>query len=608
MKLKTFYANMSIKYKILISVYGIVILISLILGYYAFYLSKNSLLEKVSSANLGMIKQVDNNIDFLLREAEYISYQLSLDTLIQTSLKNQNTYIGTQKEDIYIDNSLRLTLNLIAAKEYISLIILYSNSEAAFPFHRSSLGGLELSTITEIKKSDIYKSIYQLKGKPAWFILDREDQTFIKNHVYQKIILARIIRDYQRYNNIGVLIFGINASKIQKMYLDNLKENNGSIVIVDKDGRVVSEGGPRFYTPQNNNAQFIKQAAMKKEGFTEDTIDGKKMLIAYSNKNIAGWTLYYAVPMETLTQEVSASMIFTMMVIVGCLLLSFPVLLAVSSFLTAPIKKLLKSMKKFQEGNFDESVEFKYKDEIGQLGLGYNNMVSNIKELVNTAYVLQIKEREAELNALQAQINPHFLYNTLDIIFWKAKALKENEISEIVYSLSMLFRLSLNRGKGFTLVSNEKQLIEHYLILQKVRFKNKLNYSIGIDFDILHYVIPKLILQPFVENAILHGLEKKKIGGTVNILGSKYKDKLRFLIQDDGIGMDEAAINNLLNPEIDSPVNASFNTGGYAVKNVDERLHLIFGDKYTLNFTSTPNTGTTVEILIPADPYNKGED
>ncbi len=208
------------------------------------------------------------------------------------------------------------------------------------------------------------------------------------------------------------------------------------------------------------------------------TVEGKDLLLSYSTGE-NDWQILYTVPLSLLTNELNSIKLFVFLMIICWLFLSIPILMLLSSFLTAPIKNLLMSMRRFQNGQFDEKINIKYGDEIGHLSHGYNNMVANIKALVDDVYVLRLREQEAELKALQSQINPHFLYNMLDTIFWEAEAAGGERIGEMIINLSRLFRLSLNRGKSFTNVSKERELLELYLSLQKMRFKDSLEYQIS---------------------------------------------------------------------------------------------------------------------------------
>jgi len=231
-------------------------------------------------------------------------------------------------------------------------------------------------------------------------------------------------------------------------------------------------------------------------------------------------------------------------------------------------------------------------------------MVQNIKQLIEESYLLKIKEREAELNALQAQINPHFLYNMLDTISWRAFRRKEKEISQMVRSLSKVFRLSLNRGKSLTKVSSEKELIFYYLSLQKIRFKDKLEFSLHFDENILEETIPKLIIQPIVENAIVHGFEQTSETANISIHGYSDDTFLHFLVEDDGIGIEYETLDNIeKNNNGEDGVKPK--TTGYAISNIKERLNIHYGDNYNFSFKSEIGVGTKVEITIPIAPIKE---
>lgn len=561
------------------------------MSYFSYRYSADNVVNKVSIANLATVKQIDANLNFLQHELDDISMQLELHDLVQSFLKKDPS--------LYVDKSLLFTMSLISAKSYINLTILYSLSDGRTPFHMSNDGSNGIYPYSVFARSEAYKGIFAAKGKPYWFMAD--DVLLIQNNKYPKISMGRMVRDFNDFHDIGVLIMSVNEEYIRKMYADNLQPHGGSVAIVAPDGNVISMGGPAFYPAEGRTYRFMADAAAKQEGSTVETIDGRSMLITFSRANEIGWRIYYAVPMLSLTKELNAIKKFNLIIVAGCLLVLLPLLLLLASLFTKPINRLLRSMRRFQEGHFEERIHLKNRDEFGQLAIGYNTMVASIKDLVDKVYVLQIREREAELNALQAQINPHFLYNTLDLIFWKAQASGDKEIATMVYSLSRMFRISLNRGEGMTAVEREKELIEHFLLLHQKRYKQKLTYDIRFDEDVLPCVIPKLILQPLVENALLHGLEKKKNGGHIVVGASRDGERLRFTVEDDGVGMDEAQIRALLSPggRAEKPVVPEL-AGGYAVSNVIERLALIYGDRYAIRFLSAPGQGTRVEIELPA--------
>ena len=245
-----------------------------------------------------------------------------------------------------------------------------------------------------------------------------------------------------------------------------------------------------------------------------------------------------------------------------------------------------------------ELVEVMTQDEVGEASACFNRMVDDIRELIDTNYVMALKERESELDVLQAQINPHFLYNTLDSLYWKATESGNDEIAEDILSLSQLFRLVLNRGNGIVTVQAEAELLDRYLHIQKMRFGKRLNYEISLDKNVLEEEIPKLILQPFVENAIVHGFEKTDGNYTLRVIGSKEEERMVFKIIDTGVGMNDEQMEAIWD-NADTRKYASQRIGRYAIKNVKERLELIYHENYELHIESRVGQGTTVTVSVP---------
>jgi two-component system sensor histidine kinase YesM len=596
--MRKLYLNLTIKYKIFILFYLLIVIISLTLGYYSYQTSSKQIVNKVSATNLGIIKEVDNNITVLQKNiADWVTV-FSLASVVQDVLHNnasENQGLGSM---LYSGPTASIMNQMLVTRNFDFLAIYGKGITPIFQESTDGSGGG--NNLMQIQESSIYKKTLELNGASYWFPLTDENNVFIQNNTNEKIGMSRMIRNVTNGSMIGFIFVGINEDTIRNLYLKNLYDLNHGIVILDDNGSVVLNAGKNFY---NNKTPGLSSSAMKQMANPGSMIvndNGEDLLISYSGMNENGWHILYAVPLASLTKELISIKVFVVVLILLCLLLSIPFMMLLTSFITAPINTLLLSMKRFQNGHFNERVDIKYRDEIGELSRGYNSMVTNIKTLVDEVYVLQLKEKEAELKALQSQINPHFLYNMLDTIFWEAEAAGQNQISEMIINLSRLFRLSLNRGKSFTNVKKEKELIELYLSLQKMRFKDLLDYQVEIPNEIEGYVILKLILQPFIENALVHGVERKRGGGYLSVTGEIIGESLRFIIEDNGPGIDEATIKKILESEAESDVNTTPDTAGYAIQNVNARLKLYYKDGYRLNYFSEPGKGTRVEIIIPA--------
>lgn len=251
-------------------------------------------------------------------------------------------------------------------------------------------------------------------------------------------------------------------------------------------------------------------------------------------------------------------------------------------------------MKEVEKGNFHEKVETSGSDEIANLGKSYNIMIQTVDELMEARVKDQEQKRKSELRALQAQINPHFLYNTLDSIVWMAEEGKNQEVVTMTASLAKLFRQSIsNEAEEFTL-RQEVDYVRNYLVIQKMRYKEQLNYDIQVPESILNYYVIKLILQPLVENALYHGVKYKDGVGTIFVDGYETESTVVLQVIDDGIGMDEEELSHLFEKR-----KSTHKTSRVAIRNIHNRIQLHYGKEFGLSFESKKGYGTKVMITLP---------
>jgi two-component system, sensor histidine kinase YesM len=239
-------------------------------------------------------------------------------------------------------------------------------------------------------------------------------------------------------------------------------------------------------------------------------------------------------------------------------------------------------------------------DEITELGMSFNIMIGKIRELLDSKIKEQENLKKAELRALQAQINPHFLYNTLDTIVWMAESKKTDQVIEIVTALSSFFRISLSKGKDWITIGEEIERTRSYLTIQKMRYRDIMDYEIKVDEGVLDYTILKLILQPLVENALYHGVKNKRQGGTI-IVRAKRKDENEILleVEDNGIGFTPEKL-AMIQEELNDDSGEIKLESGFGIGNVNKRIKLYYGKQYGLSIKSEHYAGTRVTLVIPA--------
>ena len=317
--------------------------------------------------------------------------------------------------------------------------------------------------------------------------------------------------------------------------------------------------------------------------------------------DIQYYIYYQTESMEKVTDTLNTQ-IRTFIIICACLIavLTIGLAMAVMQITTGmlrPIQVLAQAAGRISEGDLDARADVDSRDEIAVLADRFNDMAGNIQTLVVKVREDEQKMRKADLRLLQEQINPHFLYNTLDNIVWLIEGNEPDEAVEMDVTLSEIFRLVLSKGKEFITIRQEEQHISSYLQIQGKRYHDILDYHIYIDPEIYEYQIPKLTLQPLVENALYHGIKYKRSRGMIEITGTKEGENLYLTVADDGVGMDEDELKKL-EKEISRPCKET--ESGFGLANVNERIRMYFGSEYGMKIWSEKGSGTRITIEIPA--------
>lgn len=323
-------------------------------------------------------------------------------------------------------------------------------------------------------------------------------------------------------------------------------------------------------------------------------IHGQKFILGIDKIDLTDWQLVLVIPQKDVLATVSHDRMQLITIFLIILPLSLLVTYLISCTYTRRISALASQMHNISPETFSKEITPSSKDEIGILTQNFNYMLTKISMLMDEKYRLGEEVKNSELAALQSQINPHFLYNTLDQLYWLGVRNKTPEISNLVMSLSRFYKLSLSKGKSIVPLRNELDLIQAYVYIQNYRYDNMITLKAEIDSRYLDTELPKITLQPIVENAILHGICEKEEPGTITITSSELPGVLLLHISDNGIGMDASTIEGLpLQPQ------TADSSHGYGLYNIDHRLKLLYGAAYGLSVTSTPGIGTTVTVKIP---------
>lgn len=576
MKAKWRWRDLDMKYKLVIMLYLVMLPFLLFLSGTIYALVLKNVNDEVNEAYSGVANQIHSSVDYLMRDIEDISSYLIINDTIHSILNSKDP-----DSDVYrigfSDQSLRFINNIIATKSHINSFAIYSFNGLP-PYTVTTDTGVFKPDYYDVMQTDLYNRALEAHGASIWQYIPRSDNTLFVRNRSDKIALARVIFNYNINKPIGYMIFGINAGYVRDI-LSSLKSDKDCIAVVYRGQPLATTALPEL---------FVWSESTAPEGYT----------VIKDSKGAGGLSVYYYMADSGFEERYGFLGLVPIVILTGSLLLLYPISSFAASKITRPLGELLVSMKAFEKGDFNQRVNFEAKDEIGEVGRRYNKMVKSIRELIEKNYASRLRERESELAALQAQIKPHFLYNTLDSIYWKALEEGNKKIANMIYSLSRLFRLSLNRGSSMTTLCDEAEFLTHYLEIQKERFGGKLKVKINIEEGAKNCKLPKLLLQPFVENAIKHGIEKSEKGGEVELAAKKDNGMLHVRISDTGGGMTQEKIKEVFKCT-QSHYSDSF--AGYAIYNVNERLRLKYGDNYTLNVNSAPGAGTQIDIVLPCE-------
>jgi two-component system sensor histidine kinase YesM len=532
-----------------------------------------------------LIEQVNTNIE------SYITY---MENISQMVLENYDVreYLGYYDTSTNIsDETLEQRISgyfrsIINARSDISSIMVFG-ANGKFISNRRYI---RLNKSNNPEDQDWYKKAIEAGGKPV--ISSSHVQNVIENEYRWVVTLSRELSINNGENSLGVFLVDLNYSVINNMCNKIELGEKGYIFIIDRNGNIV-------YHPQqqliysNTKTEMIDQVLKSTDSnFIAGEGKERKMYTIKESAN-TGWKIIGVNYVDELVSNKKDIQRSFLMGGLGFFVITILLSVFISSRISRPVKTLEASMKKVEKGNFDIKVNIENSNEIGELSKTFNIMIEKIKELMLQNNKEQELKRKNELKALQAQINPHFLYNTLDSIVWMAESKKSEEVVLMTSALAKLFRTSISKGEEVISINNEIEHIKNYLIIQKIRYKNKLDFEIDVDDEILHNKVLKIILQPLVENSIYHGIKNKDGIGIITIKGRRIQDKILLQVIDNGTGMTPAEIDKVFNKK------GRQSGSGIGVYNVNQRIKLYYGDEYGLGYESEIDKGTIVSVWLP---------
>jgi len=548
-------------------------------------------------------KVVENNLKFSALQDfnqayNYIYYKFGVFRHIAEVIavdKNLNDILSTNVDEFsdfaQVDAFRNLSNYLASFQDYVDIqrVKLYINSKLLFAHENTNIFSLG-----DISGTSWYKLLTENKKK-IWFF-PYEYFKNIENNENEILSIGRNIENQYNYRqNVAILRVDINKQSVENI-LSQANPTTGSFtVLCDSEGIIVAS------SKAENNLQSalvpatLKQMANSEQLFSENQNVAGKVFVSSRKLDITDWWMITVIPYTDAINATSSLRDEFMIVVLFMIIFSSLLAFIISNSITKRIYDLIKHMNYIQKEDLDVIISTDDKDEIGDLIRAYNYMLKRISFLLKDQFRVGQMLKTAELKALQSQINPHFLYNTLDTINWLNQKNQITESKNLINNLAKYYKISLNQGKDIVSIAEELEHVRYFIEIQNMRFRNRIALEIDVASDILTSLIPKITLQPLVENAILHGIfEKEDHAGTISISGWKDADSVKLSVKDDGVGIPEAILSQILEGNLKSKEGNSF-----GVKNINERLKLLFGEKYGLSYWSSVGTGTIVEITIP---------
>ncbi|RIX53225.1 sensor histidine kinase [Paenibacillus nanensis] len=586
------------------------------IGYITYINYSASIEEKtiVFSATMqeAMMARIDDYIEDMIRISSIPAYQ---DDIKQNLIRSNQYYEQREAAKGDSEGSVPEDFNLLLAIQrgiennisFINMIKRGSNTVYIF----DQYGNGYYTTVSGSIREDIMDS-YKTWREKAELSSGEEllfsTQKYISNLQSEKyaFTVVRKIID-KSLEPIGLIAVDANVSVME----DGIKELDtaikGSSIVFDEEGTIIYDSLGERMAIHAADDPVIKRATGKKGSFYEK-IDGVNRLYIYTTSPETGWKIMTAIPESELTKDASVIRKVTWIATIVTLLVALLISFIFSFALTNSLRRMTRLMKNVQEGDFGVQFPVKYRDEVGQLGNQFNRMIVRIDQLIQDIYEMETKKKAAELQALQNQINPHFMYNTLETIRMTAEINDDTEAADMIAILGKLLRYSISDLHEEVTLADEAAHVRHYVELLNYRYPGRFVLTMDIPEAMSRFPLIKLALQPIVENAIYHGLDESKPVMHIQLTAEVHGQEAVIRVKDDGIGMNEKTLeelNRALAGKISRNPSSGGQSGGIGLRNINERIKLHYGPSYGLQAAGKPGHGAEISLMLPAEKVNR---
>lgn len=563
-KLLHWFNGIKLRYKLAIF-YSLFCFLPVMLLFWLSFLQMRSIIDDKGKMNLQSylqqsVSSMDRTLDGYNSLSDYIAFDRTLAEVF--SMEYGTPYEQYEQLTQKVDPILRTASYFHGGMQQITIY-----TDNGMVKHDTTV-----APVSEIEETDWYQKTLEHPGL-NWFA----------NYQEKTLFSARKLAFSGAREGVNILYMDVDYQKLFTPYAETLISECG-LYITDQDGKLVFEESSFSGKNQNYDLTYSEFLGQRDRGSTD-------YIILCEQSNTTGWTVWLYQPVGLAGEAMRPIGVMAGVTILICIFAAVLAYFITSGMVSSRIERLTHFMQEVQDGSMDMQMESDDRDEIGMLYRGFGSMMKRIRTLINEVYLSKITQKEAELKALQAQINPHFLYNTLSLINWKALAAGEEDISRMTLAMSTFYRTALNRGRNMLQVETELSNTRAYLEIQSMLHDGDFDYEIEAQTEILQCESLNLILQPLVENAIHHGIEEKTDGrGKITVRGWKEDNCVWFMVEDNGVGMEQEVADKILTME----------SKGYGVRNVDERIRLCYGEKYAMKVESVVGKGTKMTIHFPA--------
>lgn len=577
------FRHLSITRKFTLSLFAFILIPLLCMLVFVNLNLQNRINQQVCERNLATLKQTKTGILSFIHDTEFVSLHILGDELIQKMIKKYQDpdSLSTIKERYEASFSVQALMN---SRDHISSIAVFDADSIIFQF-----GDI-------VEKEDMHhiSEVEALHGRVFWTEAYRFSHMLSNKQGALQVSLIRQINDLYAMKSLAYERISVEERYIFSLYAPVLASPNSSISIINTQGEYVSSSDLSLLEKKSPLLDYVSQITAE-EGYFRY---GDLMITYYTLPEI-GWRIIKSDSARELFAGTEVLTVIMGISIALTLIFGLFFIIIQKKSIIEPIVSLSHDVENFKEGNYTVHMYTQSLDEVGLLNKNVQAMSVYIHNLIELEYKQRIRTQEMELMAMQAQINPHFLYNTLDSIRWMALREEQKEIAEQIEALSNLFRHVLNSGKEFTTIRDELDHLKNYMLIQKNRFGDRIQMDIDAAEGVEEYIILNLILQPLVENAIVHGLEQKRGKGNVHITIHESDNLLLCCVEDDGVGLDAKQLETVLH-------NQKSGGSGFALKNIQTRIHHAYGEEYGLSFFSEKGKGTKVVISLPLEKLKPG--